>query len=268
MELLISVRSAEEADTALAAGADIVDTKEPRRGSLGPVTAETLAQILNRVPSSRPVSIALGDVATVEDVLRMFSSLPQPSRRITYLKLGFAGVSDATKARRLLEAARGASRSSSTRIVAVAYADAGRAGSAPPPLICRAAAEAGVAGILFDTHTKGVGNLLTWIDPAVLKSLIAMARSHGLLAAVAGGLKAKDLSSVVQARPDVVGFRGAACRGGREGRLSKYRVKQLRQCLAATDSGFLQGQLNPELSPVGETPEDPANLCDARELTY
>ena len=34
--LLVSVRSAEEAEIALAGGADVIDVKEPRRGALGP----------------------------------------------------------------------------------------------------------------------------------------------------------------------------------------------------------------------------------------
>ena len=35
MRLLVSVRSAEEVSAALAGGADIIDAKEPERGSLG-----------------------------------------------------------------------------------------------------------------------------------------------------------------------------------------------------------------------------------------
>src|SRR4051812_47948913 len=42
MELLVSVRSAKEVEAALAGGADIIDAKEPSRGSLGAVSPKVL----------------------------------------------------------------------------------------------------------------------------------------------------------------------------------------------------------------------------------
>ncbi|HEY6223210.1 MAG TPA: (5-formylfuran-3-yl)methyl phosphate synthase, partial [Gemmatimonadales bacterium] len=61
MRLLVSVADDDEARTALAAGADIIDAKNPRRGPLGAVTARTLAAIVGAVRPHRPVSAALGD---------------------------------------------------------------------------------------------------------------------------------------------------------------------------------------------------------------
>ena len=43
MRLLVSVRNAEEAESALQGGADILDAKEPANGALGKVDATTLA---------------------------------------------------------------------------------------------------------------------------------------------------------------------------------------------------------------------------------
>src|SRR5207244_7336185 len=43
--LLVSVRSAAEAETALAGGADVVDVKEPRRGALGPADPSVWKQV-------------------------------------------------------------------------------------------------------------------------------------------------------------------------------------------------------------------------------
>ena len=47
--LLVSVRSADEADAALAGGADLIDCKEPARGPLGVAEPEVVAAILDRV---------------------------------------------------------------------------------------------------------------------------------------------------------------------------------------------------------------------------
>lgn len=239
MRLLVSVRSAAEAGIALAGGADIIDAKEPSVGSLGPVSPEVLAEIFQRVPERCPVSVALGDVASVNEVLERVSAIP--IRRATYLKLGFAGVVDPEILRRLLATARAAAaRPVPRNIVAVAYADGVLAGSPAPHAVCQAAAEAGAAGILLDTYSKRDGNLLSWIPLGPLTELLARARASGLLTAVAGRLGAGHLDTVRSAGAEVVGFRGALCAGGREGCLSPRRVRLIRQRLTRLDSGFLQ----------------------------
>ena len=63
--LLISVRDAEEAHVALSTGVNLIDIKEPSRGSLGradwAVVTETVRQVAGRVP----VSVAMGDWAVI-----------------------------------------------------------------------------------------------------------------------------------------------------------------------------------------------------------
>jgi uncharacterized protein (UPF0264 family) len=234
MQLLVSVRSAAEVGAALSGGADIIDAKEPELGSLGPVPLDVLSAILDQVPPVHEISVALGDFSRPDDVQAAIQSLPLAGRECaTYLKLGFAGVPGEELIVTLLESAVAASRShlAQPRIVAVAYADAEQAGTAVPKVISRAAAQTGAAGVLLDTHGKVRGNLLSWLEPAALVALIECNRNNGLLAAVAGGLRAKDLGPIAAAGPDIVGFRGAACTGGRLGSVSKSRVRQLRKAL-------------------------------------
>lgn len=50
MRLLVSVRDAGEARAALAGGAEIVDAKDPARGSIGAVSPEALQGIRLAVP--------------------------------------------------------------------------------------------------------------------------------------------------------------------------------------------------------------------------
>jgi uncharacterized protein (UPF0264 family) len=60
-----------------------------------------------------------------------------------------------------------------------------------------------------------------------LSPLSAAARAAGLLFAVAGSLDRETVPLVVGIA-DVIGVRGAACRGGRTGRVDAGRVRQLR----------------------------------------
>jgi uncharacterized protein (UPF0264 family) len=64
--------------------------------------------------------------------------------------------------------------------------------------------------------------LATWVDEA---------RSAGLLVALAGRLTLDALPTLRPLGADVVGVRGAACEGGRGGRVSQARVRALRAAL-------------------------------------
>jgi uncharacterized protein (UPF0264 family) len=63
-----------------------------------------------------------------------------------------------------------------------------------------------------------------------LHTLAADARSAGLLLAIAGSLDLAALDRVAGIA-DVVGVRGAACRGGREGSVDAELVRRLRERL-------------------------------------
>ena len=242
MQLLVSVRSAAEVPAALVGGVDIIDAKEPGRGSLGPVSAATLAEILAQVPDGHAVSVALGDIAAAGELSHVLDSLDLPTRPApTFLKLGFAGVTSPEVVRRLLSTAVefAADRPSPPLIVAVAYADASRAETLSPELVCRCAHDAGASGVLVDTYIKDGAGLLQWLSPPGLVGWVANVRRAGLLSAVAGGLRADDVAMVGVASPDVIGFRGAACDGGRSGELSAQRVAGLRRQLNGMAGGRL-----------------------------
>jgi (5-formylfuran-3-yl)methyl phosphate synthase len=234
VQLLVSVRSASEVEPALTGGADIIDAKEPAGGSLGPVSAATLAEILLRVPSNRAFSVALGDVNKIDEVVTALASLQLPRRPApVFVKLGFAGVrSSAVVSTLIATAVRMAARqASSPLIVAVAYADAHRAGTLSAEMVCQLAKSAGAAGVLLDTHFKDGTGLLDWFDAAALNNWVSDARRAGLLTALAGALALEDLDTVAGAAPEIIGVRGAACDGGREGRVSAERVGCLRRRL-------------------------------------
>jgi hypothetical protein len=151
----------------------------------------------------------------------------------TYLKLGFAGVSSPNEIQQLIQLAveRVSPMNASPGIVAVAYADPERAGTVRPALIPPLAKAAGAAGVLLDTYEKDGLGLLEWLSPGELLDWVRSARHEGLVSALAGSLRPGDLALICQVQPDVVGVRGAACIGGRRGRVSEDRVRQFRRAL-------------------------------------
>ena len=243
MELLVSVRCRAEVEAALSGGAQIIDAKEPARGSLGPVSPDDLAGILAEVPGKHPVSVALGDWSQPERLGEAVACLPIPPRPASiFLKIGFAGVARPGEIERLIATAAEVSSSqpASARIVAVAYADAERAGTPSPDIVIDAAVRGGATGLLLDTYLKDGRSLPAWMSLSALTRWVNRGRDSGLITALAGSLQLEDLGLVRATGADVVGVRGAACEGGREGRVNSARVRALRQRLEDS-SGSLQG---------------------------
>jgi uncharacterized protein (UPF0264 family) len=231
MPLLVSVRSAEEVAAALSGGADIIDAKEPARGSLGPVNSAVLSAIAERTPASVPLSVALGDCTSDAAVRAALDAARLPERSApVYLKLGFAGVRSAERIRELLETAVTAAAGAVgvPRIVAVAYGDHHAARTPRPEDVLRAAIGAHVSAFLVDTLRKDGRGLLDHLSLERLSALSLNARAAGLLFALAGSL---DLDAITRVAgiADILGVRGAACRGGRSGTVDAERVAVLRR---------------------------------------
>jgi len=229
MQLLVSVRSAEEAAAAIAGGADIVDAKEPGAGAIGAVSIDVLREIAAALHAHVPLSAAIGDAvdeATVERTACVFAAAGA-----WFVKVGFAGISSEARIAALASAAqRGVVAASAGRcgIVLVAYADADPSASPTAGALVDIAACAGARGVLLDTADKNGYGLRALIDRDTLRAFVARAHANGLSAALAGRLTADDLPFVQDVGADIAGVRGAACDGGRAGRVTADRVRALR----------------------------------------
>jgi (5-formylfuran-3-yl)methyl phosphate synthase len=236
MKLLVSVVDAEEARAAAAAGADIVDVKNPAEGSLGAPTPAVIADVRAAVPAELPVSAAIGDMPNLPGTAAL-AALGAARSGATFVKVGLWGVTTEPDAIALLRTVRdGVSGMPGTVVVAAAYADAVRVAGGPlaPALLARVAREAGVDTCLLDTAVKDGRGLLEWLSPATLAALVADAHAAGLQVALAGALRAEDLPVIRATGADIAGVRSAACHDGqREGRLDAERVRALRRYATA-----------------------------------
>jgi len=230
MRLLVSVRSASEAIRALQGGADIIDAKEPARGSLGAVDGPVLREIADALSGGLPLSVALGDAVTPSDVDRAVASLDLARVQTDYLKVGLARLHDGSTVRdtigRLAQVA--AELPTRPRVIAVAYADHREAGSPEPFTVARVAGAAGADGVLLDTWTKDGRDVFAWMPRSILMEWTAAARCMGLGVAVAGSITKDTMATALEVQPDIVGVRGAACDGGRSGSVSTARVRTLK----------------------------------------
>jgi len=229
MQLLVSVSGPVEARAALQGGADVIDAKDPRRGALGPVPLPRLEAIRAAVAGAQPLSAALGDAASETVLAETVAAAAAVG--LAFVKVGFAGVTSEARARRLAQAARRGA-AGETRVVLVAYADWRHAESLTPACVVGVAADAGAAGVLLDTSGKGAP-LFAITSLASAAAWVAAVHAAGLFAALAGSLSGPDFAQVRAVGADVVGVRGAACVGGRTGRVSRSRVAALRASAGA-----------------------------------
>lgn len=218
--LLVSVRDPEEARCALEGAADVIDVKEPLRGPLGAADLETLHAIAALVDGRRPISAALGELR--EPNTLSVNQLPP----LKWVKFGLSGQNDAAS---LLVRWEEAIEHYGDRfeLVPAAYADHEAARSLPPLEIAHI-----LAGryriFLVDTCVKTGASVFDSIDEANLRILCNEVHSNGAQFALAGSLQLQHLDRAMQVAPNIVGVRGAACDGGRNGRVSKARVGELR----------------------------------------
>jgi uncharacterized protein (UPF0264 family) len=232
MQLLVSVADATEASAAVRGGADVIDAKDaknPQAGALGAVSPGVLREIREAVATRRPVTAAVGDATDERAIERI--AFEYSAGGAAFVKVGFAGIGSEARVARLSAAAWhgvAAGGKGKSGLVIVGYADADRAASVEPGALVEIAARAGARGVLLDTADKVGPGLRALIDLRALTAWVALAHDSGLFVALAGKLTADELPFVRDAGADIAGVRGAACDGGRAGRVSADRVRLLR----------------------------------------
>src|SRR5262249_61445771 len=117
-------------------------------------------------------------------------------------------------------------------LVLVAYADRDRTRDGPAMLI-DLAFRVGARGVLLDTADKNGPGLRALVASHDLAAWIAHAHMRSLFVAVAGRLAAEDFTFAGGAGAGIAGVRGAACGGGRPGRVAAGPGRGLRQRLPA-----------------------------------
>jgi hypothetical protein len=240
--LLVSVRDGDEALEAIRGGCEILDIKEPSRGSLGMADVDIIAQV---AAISRQRSPQLGLSAALGETTDWIqeASVPALPPELDYVKLGPAGLGRCSDWRHIWENVRHRFDSAAMtplRWIAVAYADWQQAHAPPPYEIVEAAS--GCAGVLIDTWKKDGRHLFDWMSADELRQLaVAGGHASNKLFAIAGSLQAESFLSLREVGADIVAVRTAACsRGERCGRISELAVRSLRaelkNCFAATSA--------------------------------
>ena len=244
--LLVSVRDADEALSAIRGGADIVDVKEPANGSLGRASLENLTAVAKcighatvdtsgAVSDALPLSFALGEVDEWSFGASCFGLGGQrqsPPRtegtsvalceaiselRPKYLKLGLSNIAGQKSSSGLWRNSWIDARcrfAGDHEWVAVAYADHDRANAPALEEVLAAALETNCSVFLIDTFVKDGTSLLDWLTVEQLAMLRRRTSAQGLQLALAGKVTLSSLSLLLPLQPDIIAVRGAVCESG------------------------------------------------------
>lgn len=232
MLLLISPINNEEAIEAIEGGADIVDVKNPKEGSLGANFPWVIKDIREMTPKNMLVSATLGDVPYKPGTVSL-AAMGALVSGADYIKVGLHGTKNYEEA---LEVMNGVvktvkNQSPDSIVVASGYADANRIDAVLPQDIPKIAKESGSDLAMLDTAIKDGKTLFDHLDMNQLQEFVDETHNYGLKSALAGSIKKEQLKDLHDIACDVVGVRGAACTGGdrNNGKIHRSAVSKLKQ---------------------------------------
>ncbi len=238
--MLASVSNLDEAKIALHESVDIIDLKDPMHGVLGAVTTEVAQEVVKFVSRQCLVSATIGDLP-MQSTLISKAIETMASTGVDIIKVGvFDDLTYEVIASLKEQAINGAKGFNGQQftIVIVFFVDKGLDLEKISEL-----AKAGIRGVMLDTADKTKGNLRTHMQDKEIQSFVIQAKSYGLLAGLAGSLKASDIAPLLKSEPDYLGFRGALCQNNsRIQALNSSSVRNIRSLITNAEEDSVQAR--------------------------
>ena len=236
VKLLISIKEPGEILDAVDGGADIIDVKNTERGSLGLPSLSVAREVALRIGKLREKSAPLGDVDHYDEYLA-YTAYVLSELGYDYVKVGIKTNSREEAIWIGHEVVNAVSHN--VKVVLVGYADFQKFNTLSPLDIIDIANYVGADGVMIDTLGKGEYSTFDILTPQYLSEFVSKAKRYGLFAALAGGLRIEHISKAVHLGFDVIGVRTAACQGGRNGRVRRDLVMELRRKILEVEKGGL-----------------------------
>lgn len=229
MKLLVSPMNIVEARAALAGGADILDVKNPKEGSLGANFPWAIRAVVDLAEGKIPVSATIGDLDYKPGTASL-AALGAAVSGADYIKAGLLGVRTQEQAEEMLEGIVRAVKDydSGKKVVAAGYSDYARANSISPMLLPGVAAKAGADLVMVDTAIKDGKSTFEFMSEEELKDFITLGHAEGLEVALAGTIGFQHLELLKQLSPDIIGVRGIVCGGDRRSAIRSELVEKLK----------------------------------------
>lgn len=253
MKLLVSPKDVEEAKAVIRGGADIVDVKNPKEGSLGanfPWVISSVKEMVEAAGAEREeraereegergngekmkMSAAIGNFDYKPGTASL-AALGAAAAGADYIKIGLFKIKTKEEAVDLLGAVVKAVKGldPEKKVVAAFYSDYKRINSISPFEISAIGKDVALDVAMVDTAVKDGKTTLEFLSEEELKMFVSESRALGLETALAGSLKFEDLPAVKKINPDIIGVRGMVCGGNRDESVRAELVSELGRLVA------------------------------------
>ncbi len=227
MKLLVSPINTEEAIYALNGGADIIDVKNPKEGSLGANFPWVINDVKKAVESKKPISAALGDF-NFKPGTAALAAFGAASAGADYVKIGLYDVQTEEQVFDMLSGIVQALKDIDVKVVACGYSDFDRINSIDPKLLPAIGEKAGVDLVMVDTGIKDGRSTFEFMSENDLVDFVNDAHSRNLETAIAGTIKFDDIPALKRIQPGIIGVRGIVCGGDRSTTIKPELVEKLK----------------------------------------
>ncbi len=227
MKLLVSPIDIDEAIISERGGADIIDVKNPKEGSLGANFPWVIREVRSKI--TKPLSATIGDF-NYKPGTASLAALGAASAGADYVKVGLYDIQTESQAFEVLSGVTKAVKSLDRNkiVVASGYSDYARIGSIPALRLPAVAQKAGCDVVMVDTGIKDGKSTFEFMDDKELQAFVDSAHEHGLQCALAGSIKFEDIAGIKRIGPDIIGVRGLVCGGNRNDGIRAELVTQLK----------------------------------------
>jgi uncharacterized protein (UPF0264 family) len=228
MKLLVSPINVEEANICKLGGADIIDVKNPKEGSLG-ANFPWMIKAVKKAAGNVPVSATIGDF-NYKPGTASLAALGAAVAGAEYIKVGLYDIQTREQA---LEMLTNIVRSvkdydKNKKVVASGYSDYRRINSISLFELPEVGEQTGVDVVMMDTGIKDGRSTFEFLTERELMDFVADAKERGLQTAIAGTIKFKDIPALQRISPDIIGVRGCVCGGDRNSSIKRELVEQLK----------------------------------------
>jgi uncharacterized protein (UPF0264 family) len=228
MKLLVSPINVEEANICKLGGADIIDVKNPKEGSLG-ANFPWMINAVKKAVGDTPVSATIGDF-NYKPGTASLAALGAAVAGAEYIKIGLYDIQKKEQALEMLVSVVRSVKEydRNKKVVGAAYSDFRRINSISPFELPSIGKKAGVDVVMMDTGIKDGRSTFDFLTEHELTEFVSRARSLGLMTAIAGTLKFENIPSLKRISPDIIGVRGCVCGGNRNSTIKKELVETLK----------------------------------------
>ena len=231
MELLVSAINLKEAKEATLGGADILDVKNPKEGSLGANFPWIIKEISDYAKDNLIVSTTIGDIPYKPGTVSL-AALGSAVSGSNYVKVGLYGTKNYDEALEVMDAVVKTilDYDENITVVSCGYADAYKIGSILPEEIPDVAKDSGSDIAMLDTYIKDGHRLTDHLTEEKLNEFVQKSHDFGLKVALAGSVNKNDVAMLKRIGCDIMGVRGCVCtEGDRDnGTINKELVHELK----------------------------------------